>query len=110
MMSESSVQERLARIAFLTDSVQAAINSGEWLQAAELDTARRTALEDLFQGLAAEPATVAHLRDNLEALSTRTQHMIGEVHHHKRRVAREASTVSLGRKASREYRAVSTDA
>jgi hypothetical protein len=109
MTRGESAQHCLEHLAALTDQVHTAINDGDWLRAAEIDVARRAAMEALFERLAAEPARGAQFDADLVALATRTRHEIGEVQHHRRRVTREASTVSIGRRASREYQSVSTD-
>lgn len=107
MKLEQAVQGQVAAIVALTDDVQAAIADGQWQAATALDRRRREALDALLEGLASQPALTASLQQSLSELQTRTRHMIGEVDHHKRRVIREASTVSTGRRATREYAAVS---
>jgi hypothetical protein len=107
MRLEAPEHAQLNAILALTDEVQAAIGNGQWETATELDRRRRAALDALLQDLAREPALTASLLQALTDLQTRTRHMIGEVAHHQRRVIREASTVTTGRRAAHEYEAVS---
>jgi hypothetical protein len=51
----------------------------------------------------AEQAVGADLQAALGELHARNQRMIGEVHHHRRRLQREASTVKTGRAAVVAY-------
>ena len=83
----------------LTDRVQAAIDGGDWLRAQELETERRAAIERLV----AEQAVGAELQAALGELYARNQRMMGEVHHHRRRLEREALTVKTGRAAIAAY-------
>lgn len=103
------MQAQLTAIIALTDDVQAAIGSGEWQTATELDRRRRAALDTLLEDLAKDPALAASIQQALTDLQTRTRHLIGEVDHHKRRVIREASMVTTGRRAAREYASVSDE-
>jgi hypothetical protein len=82
----------------LTDRVQAAIDAGDWQQANELETERRAQLEKLV----AEQAAM-DVRSVLDALAQRTHRLIGLVEHHKRRVLREATTVTAGHAAAARY-------
>jgi hypothetical protein len=107
MRLEAPEHSQLNAILALTDEVQAAIGNGEWETATELDRRRRAALDTLLLDLARDPALTASLQQALTDLQTRTYHLIGEVDHHKRRLVREASMVTTGRRAAREYAAVS---
>jgi len=82
----------------LTDRVQAAIDAGDWQQANELETGRRAQLEKLVA-----EQTAMDIRSVLDALAQRTHRLIGLVEHHKRRVLREATTVSAGHAAAARY-------
>ena len=83
----------------LTDRVQAAIDAGDWAQANELEIERRAQLEKLIlTGDGAGPLTGA-----LDALHQQTHRLIGLVEHHRRRVLREASTVTTGHAAAARY-------
>jgi hypothetical protein len=83
----------------LTDRVQAAIDAGDWVQAHELETTRRAQLEKLvLAGDGAIPLTAA-----LDAVQQRTYRLIGLVEHHRRRVLREATTVTTGHAAAARY-------
>jgi hypothetical protein len=89
----------LADVLDLTDRVQAAIDAGDWLAAQEAETLRRTALERLI----AEQGTGGDLTGSLMQLHERNQRMIGEVHHHRRRVLRDAAMVKTGQAAASAY-------
>ena len=94
----------LATILELTDRVQTALDAGDWQRASELDAERRAQLERLVaEHGTGEPKS--ELRNALEQLLERNQRMIGEVHHHRRRVFRDAETVKTGRSAVNAYAA-----
>jgi isocitrate dehydrogenase kinase/phosphatase len=82
----------------LTDRVQAAIDAGDWQQANELESERRAQLERLVA-----EQTATDVRSVLDALSQRTHRLIGLVEHHRRRVLREATTVTAGHAAAARY-------
>ena len=90
---------QLAAVLELTDQVQEAINAGEWLRARDLDVERHNLLEQLVQAQADKPES----HTDLSAIAQRNHHMIGEVHHHRRRVLREASLVKTGYAAAKAY-------
>ncbi len=90
----------LAEVLELTDRVQEAIDAGDWLAAQEAETSRRSALEQLV----AERGAAGDLAQSLAQLRERNQRMIGEVHHHQRRVLRDASMVKTGQAAASAYR------
>jgi hypothetical protein len=98
-----------AEVASLTEEVQAAIDAGEWETASRLEARRRRALEILLAAELARGAAPDALRDELEALARRTYRLLGEVHHHRDRVEREAATIVVGRKAAREYRQTASE-
>jgi hypothetical protein len=89
----------LAEILELTDRVQSAIDAGDWLAAQEVETRRRAAIEQLV----AERGTGGEMARSLAQLHERNQRMIGEVHHHRRRVLRDASLVKTGQAAASAY-------
>ena len=92
----------LGAILDLTDQVQSAIDAGDWPRASELEAQRRAQLEAFVAELGVgEPG--GELRSALEALQLRNQRMLGEAHHHRRRVLREASTLKTGRSAALAY-------
>ncbi len=96
------MQERIASLLELTDRVQAALDSGEWLRAGELEAERRGLLVSLVatarsEGRSAELAPL--LGDFLE----RANHVVGEIHHHQRRLLREASMLRTGHAAASAY-------
>jgi hypothetical protein len=82
----------------LTDRVQAAIDAGDWQQANELESERRAQLERLIA-----EQTAMDVRSVLGALAQRTHRLIGLVEHHRRRVLREATTVTAGYAAAARY-------
>jgi hypothetical protein len=89
----------LAEVLELTDRVQAAMDSGDWLAAQDFETQRRAALERLV----AERGTGGDMVGALAQLHERNQRMIGEVHHHRRRVLRDAALVKTGQSAASAY-------
>jgi hypothetical protein len=89
----------LAQILELTDRVQAAIDAGDWVAAQEVETQRRAAIEQLV----AEQGAGGAMAGALTQLHERNQRMIGEVHHHRRRVLRDAALVNTGRSAASAY-------
>ena len=82
----------------LTDRVQTAIDAGDWQQANELESQRRAQLERLVA-----EQTALDIRSVCEALAQRTHRLIGLVEHHRRRVLREATTVTAGHAAAARY-------
>ena len=92
----------LAAILELTDLVQAAINDGDWQRAHVLENERRGRLEQLVAAQAWGEERDA-LRATLTGLQQRNQRMIGEVHHHRRRILREASMLKAGHEAAGAY-------
>jgi len=106
MSQALSVNARLEPLIALSDALQAAINAGHWRRATEIDVQRRQALEALIAELSAAGTT--ELTQRLEQLQQHTQHLLGQAHHHKRRLLREASTLKTGRVAAREYESAAT--
>jgi len=98
----------LGSILELTDQVQNAIDAGDWQRASDLEKERRARLESFVveQGVG-EPG--GEIRSALEALQLRNQRMLGEGHHHRRRVLREASTLKTGLSAARAYQDAPTE-
>ena len=86
----------------LTDEVQAAIDAGEWLRAADLEQRRRASLEAYVAEIRAGGGTV-DADAELGRLYERNQRLIGDVHHHRRRVLRDASIVRTGQAAVGAY-------
>ncbi len=82
----------------LTDRVQAAIDAGDWLRANELEGERRAQLEKLVA-----EQTATDVRAVLGELAQRTHRLIGLVEHHRRRVLREATTVTAGHAGAARY-------
>ncbi len=100
-MTADAVQ--LSAILALTDQVQAAITDGEWQAAAELEEQRRVLLARYLDQHRA--SGLEALSEELTALQTTNNRLIGELHHHRRRLVREATTVRTGRQAVRAYNA-----
>jgi hypothetical protein len=82
----------------LTDRVEAAIESGDWLSARELEGERRRLLEQLAFSDAA-----GDLRATFTALETRNFRLIGLVEHLKRRVLRDAAVARTARDGAAAY-------
>lgn len=82
----------------LTDRVQAAIDAGDWPQANELESERRAQIERLVA-----EQTALDIRSVLDALAQRTHRLVGLVEHQRRRVLREATTVTAGHAAAARY-------
>jgi hypothetical protein len=84
----------------LTDRVEAAIESGDWLGAQQLESERRRLLEQLAV------AGTADVRATFSALETRNSRLIGLVEHLKRRVLREAAVARTARDGAAAYAAL----
>ena len=87
----------------MTDRVQSAISDGDWQRALELEVERRSLLERFIADEVARYGELEHLRGTLRDFQTRNNQLIGELHHHRRRLLREAATVTTGRKAVDAY-------
>lgn len=87
----------------LTDAVQVAISDGDWQKAAMLETERRAMLEAYLDRERAVNGGLTHLSEELAGLQSRANRMIGELHHHRRRLEREAGQLARGRRAVRAY-------
>jgi hypothetical protein len=103
-MSERCEAE-LAEILALTDAVQAAIDASDWQGASRIEAERRAKLEALVAASGRGTLTNERLRECLLDAQTESRRLIGEVDHHRRRVLREAETVSTGQRAVIEYEA-----
>ena len=99
MSTALSLGVALEPVMELSDALQAAINAGEWRRATEIDRERRQALEVLLDKLAPSEELNAALAE----LQQQTHHLMGQAHHHQRRLVREASTLATGRAAAQEY-------
>jgi len=93
----------VATVLELTDRVQAAIETGDWPQAQELESERRRLLEQL-----ATAPDAGNLRATFAALDARNQRLIGLVEHHKRRVLREAAVARTAQFGVAAYAALET--
>jgi hypothetical protein len=82
----------------LTDQVEAALGSGDWARAQELETERRRLLEQL-----AETPGARDLKSTFAELEARNHRLIGLVEHHKRRILREATVVRSGHEGAAAY-------
>jgi hypothetical protein len=98
----------LGAILDLTEQVQSAIDGGDWQRASELEAQRRAQLEAFVAELGVGEQG-GELRGALEALQQRNQRLLGEAHHHRRRVLREASTLKTGHSAARAYESAPTE-
>lgn len=82
----------------LTDRVEAAIESGDWPLAQELEGERRRLLEEL-----ASAPDAGDLRPTFTALEARNHRLVGLVEHQKRRVLREAAVARSGQAGAAAY-------
>jgi hypothetical protein len=104
-----SMTETLQRALELTESVQEAIQSGDWVRAGELEQERRATIEAFAlaqraeSGDVGEAATSVAAEPALRMLQDLSLRMIGEVHHHRRRILREAATVQTNHAAVEAY-------
>lgn len=92
----------LAGILECTRRVQALIEAGDWLGAAQLDAERQRRLQECCARI--EPSTCPP--DLIAALSDMVKlndAMIGAVEHRQRGIQRDAETVTVGRKAVAAY-------
>ena len=88
---------------FRSEQVEAAIAAGEWQQAADLEAERRAALVELLERQASSSSLEPELRAAMSGVASRTHHLIGQAHHHRRTLLMDASMIRLGRKAAGEY-------
>jgi hypothetical protein len=88
----------VSRVIDLTQRVEAAIESGDWPEAQELESERRRLLEEL-----ARSDDEGDLKATFTALEARNGRLIGLVEHHKRRVLREAAVVRTARDGAAAY-------
>jgi hypothetical protein len=87
----------VAAVIGLTDRVEAAIESGDWAQAQELEAERRRVLERLAL------AHGAKSKDTFAALEARNVRLIGLVEEQKRSVLREAAVARAARDGAAAY-------
>jgi hypothetical protein len=97
-----AAQPALERLLEMTDAVQAAIGAGEWQRAAQLESERRALLER-YLGLHGALDGDARVQEVLVRLHERNNGMIGEVHHHRRRLEHEACLIGRGKRAVKAY-------
>ena len=96
------MQQRIAVILELTDRVQAALDGGDWQRASELEAERSGLLASLV-ATARSQGRFAELEPVLGDCLQRTNHMVGEIRHHQRRLLREAATIRTGHAAASAY-------
>jgi hypothetical protein len=99
------VSPLVATVLHLTDQVQAAIDSGEWSRAQELETERRRLLEQL-----ATASDAGDLQPTFATLEARNHRLIGLVEHHKRRILREAAVARTAHDGAAAYAEVRASA
>jgi len=87
----------------LTLEVQEAVTCGDWEQASALELQRGDALKTFIQEQRVSHGGLEHISAELAELQQNNNRLIGEVHHHRRSVAREASMLQHGKQAVREY-------
>jgi hypothetical protein len=90
---------QLTAILDLTEQVQAAIDSGDWRRARELEASRCEAIAQLV----VERAGDASLPNALADLYARNQRMLGDVDRERRRLLRESSLVTKAQAAVAAY-------
>ena len=90
---------QLTAILDLTEQVQAAIDSGDWARARELEIARRDAIVQLV----AERAGDASLPSALADLYARNQRMLADVDRERRRLLRDSALVTKAQTAVAAY-------
>ena len=88
----------VVKVIELTDRVEAAIESGDWSLAQELESERRRLLEQL-----AGAADAGDLRATFTALEARNHRLVGLVEHQKRRVLREAAVARSAQAGAAAY-------
>lgn len=88
----------VAEVLELTDRVEAAIESGDWALAQELEGERRRLLEQL-----ASAPDAGDLRPTFTALEARNHRLVGLVEHQKRRVLREAAVARTAQAGAAAY-------
>lgn len=93
----------LERLLELTDTVQEAINAGDWQNAAVAEVERRAMLEAFLEHERASNGDIAHLSEELAGLQSRSNRLIGELSHHRRRLEQKACELSRGRRAVNAY-------
>ena len=86
-----------------TEAVAEAIRSGEWQLASDLEVERRELLKHFVAAEKRSHGGLEHLRQDIETLIICNNQFLGEIHHHRRTILREASTVRRGRDAAAEY-------
>ena len=97
-MSSMPELERLAA------DVQSAVDQNDWEDAARCEQQLREELSRRIDEIRQNPALDdGEVRNLLEAAIERVSKLIGEVSHHERRVAREATMVATGRQAAAAY-------
>lgn len=92
----------LQSVVALTDRVHDAMNDGDWARAHELEVERRALLERLVAQTAAFAPAADHAIA-LIALERRGRQLIGEAHHHRRRILREAAMIKTGHAGASAY-------
>jgi hypothetical protein len=95
------MSDLVAAVIGLTDRVEAAIESGDWAQAQELEAERLGLLEQL-----ANAADQAEAKATFAELHARNFRLIGLVEHQKRRVLREAAVTRAARDGAAAYSAL----
>ena len=93
----------LEQLLRLTDAVQAAISAGDWQKAAVAEAERRTMLEAYLERERGKNGDLDRLSKELAGLQTRSNHLIGELSHHRRRLEQKACELGRGRRAVNAY-------
>ena len=98
-MTDISLETLIAQ----TDAVATAIADGDWEAATGLEVERRSLLQSFLERESQRHGDLEHLRASLAEIHARGNQFVGEVHHHRDRIIREACTVRRGRDAVKEY-------
>ena len=93
----------LERLLDLTNTVHEAINAGDWKNAAIAEAERREMLEAYVEQERASNGNLANLSEELAGLQTRSNRLIGELAHHRRRLEQKACELGRGRRAVNAY-------
>lgn len=98
----ASGMDPLERALAVTQALRERVEAGDWGAAAALESERRVLLEDFFS--TRPPADqLARALGMLRDLIASNDALIGLAEHQQRAVAREADTISTGRRALRAY-------
>lgn len=93
----------IERLTQLTDTIQSAMDEGEWKRAAALAAQRLEVLRALFSTSGASGVRGELFETLLREAQAANYRLIGEVDHHRRRLQREAELEAAGHHAVERY-------